>query len=216
MPFASLVAVCPASRTATPATGLPPRTKTSDTSPASSATKERMRTTPNARTAPIIRSGSADGILEEAKRLGEPELQVFLERLTGTPMKSEQVAADPKPPAAKPAARVVKGGPDWPQFYGGPTHNNFRADENEIVNHWQEKPMMTELTSGGFFVMNKRIFEHLDPECVLEYEPLTELSKAGELALHQHDGFWFSMDTYKEALTLNELWSKGDAPWKLW
>ncbi|MCZ6785818.1 MAG: PQQ-binding-like beta-propeller repeat protein [Planctomycetota bacterium] len=71
-------------------------------------------------------------ILEEAKKLGEPELQVFLERLTGTPMKGERVAADPEPPATKPAARAVKGGPDWPQFYGGPTHNNFRAHKNAI------------------------------------------------------------------------------------
>jgi glucose-1-phosphate cytidylyltransferase len=101
-------------------------------------------------------------------------------------------------------------------FHPRSRYGVVRVDENDVVYHWQEKPMMTELTSGGFFVMNKRIFEHLDPECVLEYEPLTELSKAGELALHQHDGFWYSMDTYKEALTLNELWSKGDAPWKLW
>ena len=70
-------------------------------------------------------------ILEEAKRLSEPELQIFFERLTGTPMKSEDVATDPTPQVAGPAP-VLKGGPDWPQFYGGPTHNNFRTVENAI------------------------------------------------------------------------------------
>jgi hypothetical protein len=35
-------------------------------------------------------------------------------------------------------------------------------------------------------------------------------------ALFVHHGFWFSMDTYKEALTLNEMWNKGKAPWKVW
>ena len=30
------------------------------------------------------------------------------------------------------AAQAKKGGPDWPQFYGGPTHNNFRAHKNAI------------------------------------------------------------------------------------
>jgi glucose-1-phosphate cytidylyltransferase len=101
-------------------------------------------------------------------------------------------------------------------FHPRSRYGVVRADENDVVYHWQEKPMMTELTSGGFFVMNKKVFDYLDPECVLELDPLSNLSRDGELALHQHDGFWFSMDTYKEALTLNEMWNQGDAPWKLW
>jgi glucose-1-phosphate cytidylyltransferase len=89
-------------------------------------------------------------------------------------------------------------------------------DKGGIVTHFQEKPMMTDLTSGGFFVMHKRVFEYLDPECVLETTPLERMSSDRELALFVHHGFWFSMDTYKEALTLNEMWNKGKAPWKVW
>jgi glucose-1-phosphate cytidylyltransferase len=76
--------------------------------------------------------------------------------------------------------------------------------------------MMNSLTSGGFFVMNRGVFDYLDPECILETGPLSAMSADRELALYQHDGFWFSMDTYKEALTLNELWNGGKAPWKVW
>lgn len=101
-------------------------------------------------------------------------------------------------------------------FHPRSRYGVVRADENEIVNHWQEKPMMTDLTSGGFFVMNRRIFEYLDPECVLETGPLDKLSEDRELALFVHRGFWFSMDTYKEAQTLNRLWRDGEAPWKVW
>ncbi|MCC7011838.1 MAG: glucose-1-phosphate cytidylyltransferase [Planctomycetes bacterium] len=90
------------------------------------------------------------------------------------------------------------------------------VDERGIVTHFQEKPMMNSLTSGGFFVMNRGVFEHLDADCILETGPLDELSKRRELALYQHDGFWFSMDTYKEALTLNEMWARGETPWKVW
>jgi glucose-1-phosphate cytidylyltransferase len=90
------------------------------------------------------------------------------------------------------------------------------VDKQNIVTHFQEKPLMNDLTSGGFFVMNRKVFEYLDPECVLETGPMDVLSKDRQLALFQHDGFWFSMDTYKEALTLNEMWARGEHPWKVW
>ena len=101
-------------------------------------------------------------------------------------------------------------------FHPRSRYGVVRADENDVVYHWQEKPMMTDMTSGGFFVMNKQIFDYLDDECVLEVGPIDKLSADGQLALYTHDGFWFSMDTYKEALTLNDMWARGDAPWKLW
>ena len=101
-------------------------------------------------------------------------------------------------------------------FHPRSRYGVIRSDDNEIVNYWQEKPLMTDLTSGGFFVMNKRIFDYLDPDCILETGPLEKLSSEAQLALFVHHGFWFSMDTYKEALTLNDYWSRGDAPWKVW
>jgi glucose-1-phosphate cytidylyltransferase len=38
----------------------------------------------------------------------------------------------------------------------------------------------------------------------------------GQLRAFRHDGFWDCMDTYKDAVLLNDLWSAGHAPWKLW
>ena len=51
---------------------------------------------------------------------------------------------------------------------------------------------------------------------MLERAPLERLAAAGELRAHRHTGFWRCMDTYKDAVALNELWSSGRAPWKLW
>ena len=103
-------------------------------------------------------------------------------------------------------------------FHPRSRYGIVRADDNDVVYHWQEKPMMTDQTSGGFFVMNKRVFDYVDTaaDCILEVGPIDRLSTDRELALFEHDGFWFSMDTYKEALTLNEMWVGGDAPWKVW
>jgi len=91
-----------------------------------------------------------------------------------------------------------------------------KVDDDGIVNYWQEKPMMSDLTSGGFFVFDRKVFDYLDDECVLEQGPLEQLANDRQLALFAHDGYWQCMDTHKEALALNQLWDTGTAPWKTW
>jgi len=51
---------------------------------------------------------------------------------------------------------------------------------------------------------------------VLEQEPLAELASRGDLVAYQHEGFWQPMDTYRESTMLNDMWSRGNAPWKVW
>ncbi len=100
-------------------------------------------------------------------------------------------------------------------FHARSRYGVVRVNSDGIVNYWQEKPLMNDRTPGGFFVFNRSVFDWLDPECILERGPLENLAKAGELALYPHDGFWYCMDTFKEAQTLNEMWKVG-APWKTW
>ena len=57
---------------------------------------------------------------------------------------------------------------------------------------------------------------HLKNYCVLEQEPLTRLAREGELMAYRHDGFFYAMDTYRELKILNELWDRGESPWKVW
>ena len=101
-------------------------------------------------------------------------------------------------------------------FHPRSRYGVVRVNGEGIVNYWQEKPLMNDLTSGGFFVFRRDIFDWLDPDCVLEREPMEKLAKAGELALYPHHGFWFCMDTFKEAQMLNEMWKNGERPWKVW
>ncbi len=101
-------------------------------------------------------------------------------------------------------------------FHARSRYGVVRVNGDGLVNYWQEKPLMNDLTPGGFFVFNKHVFDYLDEDCILERGPLDTLSKAGELALYPHHGFWFCMDTFKESQTLNEMWSSGETPWKVW
>jgi len=89
-------------------------------------------------------------------------------------------------------------------------------DTNGTVVRFREKPQMDDWINVGFFVFDRKVFNYLDDNCILEREPLENLAKDGQLIAYRHTGFWHAMDTYRDFLKLNELWQQGDAPWKVW
>jgi glucose-1-phosphate cytidylyltransferase len=73
------------------------------------------------------------------------------------------------------------------------------------------------MASAGFFVLNRKVFDYLGgDDCTFERGPLERLAREGELMAYKHEGFFFAMDTYREYEYLNQLWSNGQAPWKVW
>jgi glucose-1-phosphate cytidylyltransferase len=94
----------------------------------------------------------------------------------------------------------------------------LEVDETGAVREFAEKPLMQGWASAGFFVFDRRVFDYLDDEddCILERTPLERLANEGQLMAYRHDGFFYTMDTYREYEYLNELWAKGEAPWKVW
>jgi glucose-1-phosphate cytidylyltransferase len=85
-----------------------------------------------------------------------------------------------------------------------------------VVRGFVEKPRSERWINGGFFCFEPSVLELLHDSSVLEREPLEQLAAAGQLRAFRHDGFWDCMDTYKDAVLLNDLWGAGNAPWKLW
>ncbi|MGH2885632.1 MAG: sugar phosphate nucleotidyltransferase [Solirubrobacteraceae bacterium] len=79
-----------------------------------------------------------------------------------------------------------------------------------------EKPRSDLWVNAGVFCFERSAIRVLEPDSVLEREPLERLAAAGQLRAFRHEGFWECMDTYKDAITLNDLWAEGSAPWKLW
>jgi glucose-1-phosphate cytidylyltransferase len=86
---------------------------------------------------------------------------------------------------------------------------------NGKVNRFREK-VSTDWINGGFFVFNRRVFDYLDTECVLEQRPLEQLAEENQLRSFPHEGFWMGMDTYREYEMLNQMWDSSSAPWKVW
>jgi glucose-1-phosphate cytidylyltransferase len=88
--------------------------------------------------------------------------------------------------------------------------------EDGLVVGFREKPRSEHWINGGFFCFEPGVFDYLDDSCVLEREPLEGLAAHGQLHAFRHIGFWDCMDTYKDAVLLNDLWASGAPPWKVW
>jgi glucose-1-phosphate cytidylyltransferase len=72
------------------------------------------------------------------------------------------------------------------------------------------------LINGGYFVFKKSIFDYMKDGEELVQEPFRRLIEGKDLVGYEYDGFWKSMDTFKEKQELDDLCSKGNAPWQLW
>jgi glucose-1-phosphate cytidylyltransferase len=89
------------------------------------------------------------------------------------------------------------------------------GDDGE-VHGFKEKPRLESWINGGFFCFEPRALGYIEPDSILEREPLERLAADGQLRAFRHAGFWDCMDTYKDAVLLNDLWETGDPPWKVW
>jgi glucose-1-phosphate cytidylyltransferase len=89
-------------------------------------------------------------------------------------------------------------------------------DDGDLVRGFHEKPRVDSWINGGFFCFEPGVFDYLAEDSVLEQEPLEGLARDGQLRAYRHNGFWDCMDTYKDAVLLNDLWASGDPPWRVW
>lgn len=86
------------------------------------------------------------------------------------------------------------------------------------VERFREKPTHEMgWINGGFFVLEPSVFDYIDGDATSwERAPLERLASEGQLAAFPHDGFWRPMDSLRDKRELEDMWSSGKAPWKLW
>lgn len=74
-----------------------------------------------------------------------------------------------------------------------------------------------DLINGGFFVLDPRALDYIDGDSTAwEAAPLERLAREGQLSARRHYGFWQAMDTLRDRMVLDEMWTSGNAPWKVW
>ena len=88
--------------------------------------------------------------------------------------------------------------------------------DGDRVERFVEKPRSERWINGGFLCLEPGALGYLEEDSVLERQPLQRLAGDGQLHAFRHEGFWDCMDTYKDAVTLNDLWAGDQAPWRVW
>ncbi|MCB1069216.1 MAG: glucose-1-phosphate cytidylyltransferase [Kiritimatiellae bacterium] len=95
---------------------------------------------------------------------------------------------------------------------------DYEADGT--IRNFNEKPNAAGgYINGGFMVFEtEKALSYFRPgqDLNLEQEVLPKMVKDGQLGAFHHDGFWQCMDTLREYTMLNEMWAKGEAPWRVW
>jgi glucose-1-phosphate cytidylyltransferase len=100
-----------------------------------------------------------------------------------------------------------------PARFGG-----LRLNGGGQIVEFTEKPQTGEgWINGGFFVLEPGVLDFIaGDETIWEREPLEALARENQLMAFYHEGFWQPMDTLREKMLLEKLWSSGQAPWRVW
>jgi glucose-1-phosphate cytidylyltransferase len=72
------------------------------------------------------------------------------------------------------------------------------------------------LINGGYFIFRKEIFDYIRAGEELVEQPFGRLIREKRLIGYRHEGFWHSMDTFKDKQVLDDLHARGNAPWEIW
>ena len=90
--------------------------------------------------------------------------------------------------------------------------------EGDKVKTFHEKRNQDERwINGGFFVLEPQVLDYIKgDEDSWEGDVLDLIARDGELMAYHHHGYWSCMDTIRDRQSLEELWSAGEAPWKIW
>jgi glucose-1-phosphate cytidylyltransferase len=99
-----------------------------------------------------------------------------------------------------------------------PSRYGVLVFKESIIQSFEEKPVGDGgWINGGFFVLSPRVIDYIDDDDTMwEHAPMKRLVEEGQLAAFPHRGFWHPMDTLRDKKRLEEIWSSGKAPWKIW
>lgn len=90
--------------------------------------------------------------------------------------------------------------------------------DGDAITEFSEKSQIKEgRINGAFFVLEPGVFDYIEGDDTLfEREPLEGLANDRQLMAYRHDSFWQCMDTLRDKVLLEDLWQKGNPPWKTW
>jgi glucose-1-phosphate cytidylyltransferase len=97
-----------------------------------------------------------------------------------------------------------------------PYTSHFVSFDGDVVSGVQPVREAGLWINGGFFVFRKEIFRYMRDGEELVEQPFARLIEGGQLLGHRYHGYWSCMDTFKDRQQLDELYTRGEAPWEVW
>lgn len=92
----------------------------------------------------------------------------------------------------------------------------FKEDGDGMVESIEHITKAGIWINGGYFTFKKEIFNYIEPGEDLVYKPFQRLMAENQLLGYKYDGFFVSMDTFKEKQAIDDLHASGNAPWEVW
>ena len=94
----------------------------------------------------------------------------------------------------------------------------MEADADGRVTLFQEKPLLPHWVNGGFMVFETAVLDILRQhyrDDLFETDIMPLLMAQAQLRLYRHHGYWQSMKTLQDYITLKEAWQTNQ-PWRVW
>lgn len=96
------------------------------------------------------------------------------------------------------------------------SYHSITSDEDGSVSYigpWADSELWI---NGGYMVLKKEVFDHMEPGEELVEQPFQRLIQKQQLFAHRHTGFWKAMDTYKDKMAFDDDYESGNRPWEIW
>jgi glucose-1-phosphate cytidylyltransferase len=92
------------------------------------------------------------------------------------------------------------------------------AVDGDRVRSFREKPDDDGgWINGGFFVLSPSVGDLIaGDDTIWERGPMEQLAQSDELRAYVHRGFWHPLDTMRDRNYLEQEWSSGKPPWRVW
>jgi glucose-1-phosphate cytidylyltransferase len=94
--------------------------------------------------------------------------------------------------------------------------HGVQSDDGGIVTGFGAMKDSAFSVNAGFFCLRRDIFKYMEDGDELVEEPFQRLIAKRQLAVYRYQGFWQSMDTFKDKLAFDNMDARGHCPWMVW
>lgn len=104
-------------------------------------------------------------------------------------------------------------------FVGVRSSQSFHAvqvRDDGLVTGMGAMPEQALWINGGFMVLRREIFAHINEGEELVEKPFARLIEQKRLTCFQWSGFWQCMDTFKDKINFDRMEAQGRCPWMVW